>query len=43
MKNQQQAAIPNVSVSGGSGAFSGSTDATGCAVFPTSRLGDLLD
>jgi type II secretory pathway pseudopilin PulG len=32
--NLQQVGMPNVYASGGSGAFSGFTDAAGCAVFP---------
>ncbi len=40
IKSQQQAAIPNVSIAGGSGAFSGLTDAAGCAVFPDLPAGD---
>jgi Tfp pilus assembly protein PilV len=33
VKTQTQVAVPNVYVSGGSGAFAGYTDAAGCAVF----------
>jgi Tfp pilus assembly protein PilV len=40
VKNQQQVGKPNVLVTGGSGAFSGSTDAAGCAVFPDLPAGD---
>jgi type II secretory pathway pseudopilin PulG len=32
--NQAQTAMPGVSLSGGSGAISGFTDASGCAIFP---------
>ena len=33
VKTQAQAAVPNVYISGGNGAFAGYTDAAGCAVF----------
>jgi Tfp pilus assembly protein PilV len=40
VKNQQQVAVPNVSILGGSGAFSGLTDAAGCGVFTDLPAGD---
>ena len=40
VKTQSQAAVPNMYVYGGSGAFSGYTDAYGCAVFTDLPAGD---
>jgi type II secretory pathway pseudopilin PulG len=42
VKTQAQAPVPNVYISGGSGAFTGYTDAAGCAVFSDLAPGNYL-